>query len=497
MGVIISQSIRNTIYSYLGILVGTIYTLFLVPEVFTGRSEEWGIIQLFTSYILIFLPFTLLGYPNIIIKFWPRYSKLNREGFIFFLAILCSIGLFLMLILIYTFKGFIFYSKSNNNELISKYLVYFFVFFTIHTIFYFLLYYARVFYKTAFPTFLKDAFIKFWTFALIMLYWLNYIDFGVFLELYFFAYFVQLVVMFFYLNNEGILFLRVNLSFFKDKNSLKEVVRYGFYSLLTGGASILVTRIDILMINKYINLDNVAFYSVALFFITVLQVPVRSIGTIASPIISEFLNNNETYKVKELYQKTALNITLICSFVLSLIILNINEFMMILGNEFGQVKYVIIILGIAKLYEMINSTNSIIIITSNYFRYDLLFQIFLLLLTVSTNIILIPRYGINGAAMATAISLIISTTIKGVFVYKKYKLMPYSIGTIKIALTTLMCLFGVILLPSINNPYLGIVVKGMLISIIYFISTILFNISDDLKKLWFAWLKKVKGYIPT
>ncbi|MCY1721047.1 polysaccharide biosynthesis C-terminal domain-containing protein [Prolixibacteraceae bacterium Z1-6] len=174
---------------------------------------------------------------------------------------------------------------------------------------------------------------------------------------------------------------------------------------------------------------------------------------------------------------------LVSSFILISILLNIDEFMTILGEKFGQVKYVILILGIARLYEIINSSNGTIIILSKYYRYDMVFQVILLALTVITNIILIPLYGINGAALATGITIVLSSSIKGLFVYSKYQLHPYSKGTLKILLVILVCIASTLFIPEIMNVYVTMVIKTSIISVIYLVALFALEISDDLKQL--------------
>ncbi len=87
MGIMVKQSIKNTIYSYIGILLGAVYTIFLVPKVFSHAPEELGLIQLINSYVLMFMPFALMGFPNIIIKYWPEYREKQGPKLTFFLII--------------------------------------------------------------------------------------------------------------------------------------------------------------------------------------------------------------------------------------------------------------------------------------------------------------------------------------------------------------------------------------------------------------------------
>ena len=70
--------------------------------------------------------------------------------------------------------------------------------------------------------------------------------------------------------------------------------------------------------------------------------------------------------------------------------------------------------------------NGAIIVNSDYYKFDLYTNLFLLIVTIITNIILIPIYGIDGAAMATAISLLLFNFIRVILIYVKMKIHPCS-----------------------------------------------------------------------
>ena len=74
-------------------------------------------------------------------------------------------------------------------------------------------------------------------------------------------------------------------------------------------------------------------------------------------------------------------------------------------------RNVFLILGLARVIHMFLGFNQTILITSRAFRYDLIFNIFLLLSAFYLNYLLIPKYGIDGAAIATAVSIVVYNLI--------------------------------------------------------------------------------------
>ncbi len=495
MGIVAKESIKNTIYSFIGIGLGALYTLFIVPKVFDQNPGQWGLIQLLISYVMLFMPFALFGFSNIIIKFWPRIQESERGSFVNFLFIIVLIGLIIMSIVVYLFRTPIFSSDSKDNALFQQYYLYFFPIFFIHTFFYFFLYYARVYYKTSYPTFLKDTFIKIWTFLLIVVLWYFKISFRSFFNLYFFALIIQLALLLFYIKKEVPFAYSIDFSFFKKKKLVKEIFNFGFFSLLAGVSSTVISRIDLFMINKYINLEEVAYYSIALFFITVMQTPSRSIQSIVVPFLSESIEKKDNQQIAQLYHKSTSNLFLTVSYILMIILLNLDGFMNILGSKFGQIEIVIIILGISKLYELINSINYSIIIITKYYRYEMLFQALLLVLTVVSNILLIPYFGIEGVALASAITSFLSTSLRALFVYSKYKLVPFDLNSLKILAIIGLSLISTLFIPNVINVYITMLLKSVIISIVYVIFSLLFKVSYDMKEVYDNVITKLLKYI--
>ena len=72
MGIIRTQSIKNSLTLYLGVVVGAVNTILIFPFVFEEHPEYWGLIQILVSYSIIFSSFSHLGSPNIIIRFFSK-----------------------------------------------------------------------------------------------------------------------------------------------------------------------------------------------------------------------------------------------------------------------------------------------------------------------------------------------------------------------------------------------------------------------------------------
>ena len=99
------------------------------------------------------------------------------------------------------------------------------------------------------------------------------------------------------------------------------------------------------------------------------------------------------------------------------------------------------------------------------------------------NMLFIPMYGITGSALATFISIFVYNTIKLLFVVRKMDLYPFTANTLKS--------FGIIALVFITfyfwdfpfNPFINIILKSILITIVYVYLNYLFKISADINQV--------------
>ena len=96
------------------------------------------------------------------------------------------------------------------------------------------------------------------------------------------------------------------------------------------------------------------------------------------------------------------------------------------GEEFSQGYWVVVLVGLAKLVDMSTGSNNEIINMSEYYRFNMLMMLGLAGLAVTTNWLLIPRMGMEGAALATLLTIVVFNAAKLIFIYYKYRLLPFT-----------------------------------------------------------------------
>ena len=76
MGIVLNQSLKNTVITYIGFGIGGINTIYLYP-VFLGATF-YGLTNYVTSCANVIMPLFAIGMQNTLVKFYSQYQ--TEEG---------------------------------------------------------------------------------------------------------------------------------------------------------------------------------------------------------------------------------------------------------------------------------------------------------------------------------------------------------------------------------------------------------------------------------
>ena len=476
MGIIRKQSINNSINLYLGIVIGAINTILIFPHVFESNPEYWGLLQILVSYSIIFSTFSHIGSPHILLRFFP---KVKDKGDLFsFSLVLCICGFLLFLILFYLFKSYLLLFLDASPLLKEHFFLVGVLVFSI-SFFDFFSSISRSYFDSSTPVFLNEVFLRICVLILLALYKFGIFTFNQFLYLYVALYFTKFIVLLLIQWKNK----RLSFSFNFSVSVLKEQFKYGLYVLTGGGAAVLVSRFDMLMIEHYLDLKQVAYYGLAFFIGSVIKVPSRSISSISSPLIAKSFEENNRSNIQSIYSKTSINLLIIGGVIFLCVLLNVDDILQILPEKYSHGKYVILFIGCAQLVNLIAGLHALILVHSPYYRSIVFFNIFLFLITFTTNVIFIPKFGINGAALATLVSIFIFNSVRMLYVYKKMNFHPFSSKTLiaVITIVAIYCIVGFIPLTTIS--ILNIVLRCIMACCLLMFAVHSFKLSDDIMHL--------------
>ncbi|WJJ95525.1 oligosaccharide flippase family protein [Algibacter luteus] len=483
MGIVASQSFKNIISTYLGFFIGAINTLFLYTEFLS--DEYYGMVGYMLSLAYVVMPFMAFGMHNTLVKFYSTFK--TRVSLNSFLTLMLVLPLCIIVpITLITYLGYetIASFLSNKNEIIKDYLwhtlivaialAYFEVFFA----------WAKVQMQTVFGNFMKEVFHRVGAMVLLFLLHIKVIDLEQFMAGLVLVYVLRMLVMTFYAFS-----IKLPKIIFKRVPNLSSILKYSFLIIIAGSIATILLDVDKVMLGHYIDIKEIAYYNVAIFIATVIAVPQRSMHQILLPLSAKYLNEKDFDALEDLYKRSSLNLFIISGFIFLLIVLNINQLYHIIPEEFSGGLLVVFMISAIKLYDNALGSNNAILFNSDYYRIVLVLGVILVVLMILLNMLFIPIYGINGAGIATFIAVFIYNTIKLIFVYRKFKMYPFTRYTFKIGLLLVASVLLFYFWEFPFHPILNIALKSALVSILYLVVIYKYNFSEDISLVMKKYLK--------
>jgi len=495
MGIVLNQSLKNTIITYIGFAIGGINTIYLYP-VFLGATF-YGLTNYVTSSANVIMPLFAIGMQNTLVKFYSQYeTDAERSRFLSF-TVLFPLLLIIPLLLI----GLLFYDEilfflSKKNAIVKSYI--WLIPFIGLCMAYFEIFYAwlRVHMHSVFGNFIKEVGLRTASLLLLIGVYYKWLTVEGFVYATAGLYFLAFLTTMFY----AFSIQKPNFQF-KIPSNTKEILTYTFYIILSGSVANLLLDGDKIMLNQYMIIDNIAFYAIPTFIALVISVPSRAMHQIVYPITAKLMHEDKHNEMNILYKKTSINLQVVGGFVMLGIFVNINQLYEIiiaeLKNPAEKELYlsgimVVYMIGLSKYFDLILGNNNAIIFNTKYYRTVLFLGVALVVLTVVLNMIFIPIYGIIGSAFATLLSITLYSLAKLLFVVKKLDLYPFTKQTLYSIALTLFLFLVFYFWEFPFNPIIAIGLKSVLLTVLYVYLNYKFVISIEINQVIDNLLKRIK-----
>ncbi len=488
MGIVSKTSIRFSIILYIGIALGYVNTVLIFPNVLT--DEEFGLTRILFSAAALIAQLTQLGTSNILVRFHPYLKDDNKNTTLSLGLLLSFIGVLISGLGLIFFKDQLIAYYSEKAELFT---VYFYLLLpaTISLIAFNLFEaYLRVLHKNSFTAFLNNILLRILWLGIVLLYGFGFLDTSTFIEIYVGTQVLISILAFGYILLQGKLNLGFEWSAEKFK-TLKNMSQFGIVTILSGISMLLINRIDVVLVAKYLGLADVAVYSIALYMSMVILVPAQSISRASAVLVADAFKNKNEGLIKSLYQKTALNQMLFGMIIFMLIAINYNSLMSFLRETYADSFLIFFLLGIAKIIDTGFGINGAILINSKYYKMDTVLSVILLIFSIVLKVVLIPTYGLIGAAGSTALALVLFNLAKFIFLKWKMQLSPFTSNYFMALIILSIAFIVAFYTPFFSNFLVDIPLRSVVFLIITIPSTYYFKVSPEFNDIINKALKTV------
>ena len=486
MGIVIRQSIKGSIISYVGAFVGMASTIFIYPYFLT--PELIGLNRILIDSAFLFAFIAQIGIPSAIIRFTPQLKKMGliREAYKYAL-LLPLISFVFFGTLIYLGKESFLGLFNENSPLYSRYFALIIPFGLICIYLNIFENIATSYYRISIPKLIREIILRFLLIGSVMLFFYLKLSIDLYVMLIIFSYALGVLILVTYVRRLQRIMMPKEINKGIPKDLARKIFPYMGFMLFTGIGSTVITKVDGFMISSMIGLGGTGIYTISFFMTSIIEIPSRATMQISGPFVSECLVNNDIPKLKDMYVRYASNQAVIGGFLLIMLWANVNSIFEIMpnGDLYSAGKFVVLFIGLGKLIDLSTGLNNQILIYSRFYRIQLLFILILSIITVGGNLLLIPVLGITGAAIASLTSYFLINTVVIVFIYRKLGIQPFNNKTLKIILLILLAFFINFLLPTLKNWFIDSLYRSLILLAVFAGVAYIYKLSEDLNTVVF------------
>ena len=431
MGIVARQSIKGTVATYFGVAVGIVTTFFIQTKAL--QPEQIGLIDILLQCSLLFGGLAQLGTNSSAMRYYPFFKDEEHRdhGFFGWTLLVPLIGFVLFLLAFVVFKGAIvnFFTKDAEvgADMFAKY-----VNFVIPLAFFML--YISVFetnsnllLRIVLPKFIREVGLRVATLVVYLLYFYKIIDFdGVIIAFCVFYGLATLINVIYLLSLKRVSF-KIEWDYIKPE--LKR--DFLFYTLFMITAALAGNVIP--MLSKFFVAGKTGFrlagvFTIATNIAALVEMPYRSLGAISRPHISEAMAKQDVKQANALCKIVALHQFIAGAFVLFLIWINIDFIFDLLpnGDIYRLGKWAVLILSMSRLVYSTLGVSNTVLSYSKYYYYSLIFTVLLAGMSIGLNSWWVPKWDINGGALANVVSYLIYFILLVIFIRWKIGVMPLS-----------------------------------------------------------------------
>ena len=493
MGLVQKDALRTTVISSFGLILGYLNKGLFFLLIFS--TEQIGVVNLVFSLGVLFAQFSNFGAVYSIWKFFPFFKNKanNHHGFLSFSLLITFLGVVLVTFFFLVFRSNIEDIYESKSPLFLDFYLWVIPLGIGYLMYLVFEVYLRSLFKNVISVLAMDVVLRLVVSLLLLLFWLDWIDFEDFVVAHSLVFFVPPLILIIYLKYLGELFLnptKINIS----KRFKKIIFNYSAFNYMNTLGRVLVNALDVIMIAQFIGLKATGVYTTVVFLTSALQVPYKSLVRVSSPLISEHWKNRDFSGMRMLYRQVS-SVSLVIGLGLFIMTwVNIDFLFSFLKPEFSEGIWVFFFLMMGRLLDMYFGLNGHIFTSSKKYRYDLIFTFSLIGIVYFLNLYLIPIYGITGAAISTAMALILYNLGRLLFVYFAYAIHPFTWRQFLIIILGITSIIVIINIPMFDlNVWIQFVLRTFITGLIFFGTILVLNLEPETKN----YLKKALRFIKT
>lgn len=265
-------------------------------------------------------------------------------------------------------------------------------------------------------------------------------------------------------------------------NFNKKILTYSLPIMFTMILGTLLHWMDIIMLGYFTNLETVGLYHPAVRTAGLQQSILIAFAGIYAPMFSKYYAQNNIIGMHHIYKLVTRWILTLVTPIFILIFLFSTKIMLLFGADFIQSSEVLIILAIGTSIFAIFGVSSTALVVSGYQKLNLINALSATIINICLNIILIPKYGIIGAAWATLSSMMFIAFARLIETWIFLKINPFNVKVAKPIIAGIIT-YGILyyVKPHLMEYHtiITLILSITLIFVVYGVLLLLFKFDED------------------
>jgi stage V sporulation protein B len=197
------------------------------------------------------------------------------------------------------------------------------------------------------------------------------------------------------------------------------LLRFGVFVVMGNSMYMLFYNTDRILIGRYMDADAVGIYGVASTLASLVPLIPSAIQLVTGPTIAGYWGRGEVGSIQTLINRTMkYSAMLIVPISLAGIFLSRNLITIVFGSEFESGTFSLQILLAGFIFGGIFTSVGTALSMTRWVHMGFIIGMVQVLMNVALGIVMVPRYGMSGAAISTMISAAFGTLLNAYFVQR-------------------------------------------------------------------------------
>jgi O-antigen/teichoic acid export membrane protein len=500
MGIVFRQSAKTSIVVFTGSILGAI--IIWLSTKYIVDKHQFGFIQNLTNNAVVISQTLLFGLNSTLPVYIHRFNDNDRKRLLITICLAFPAALSVLFIACYyLFRSRIIgHFQLEDSPYISQYFNWLPIYVLLFIYQMLLEQYLGTQMKIAAAAFVREVVLRLLNIILLVLLGFQFIDFHSFVVFTVLIYFVPATVFFFLSLRTEVFGVSFDLKKF-SRSEYIEILHFSWYHFLLVMAIVFMSSMDILLLPYYDHsgFKAVAIYRIPVFMVSFLTLPLKALSPPTMPVLAKAFADEDYAKAKNIFTRSSINV-LIATIPLGLIICcNLTNVIAIIKNGYSDILPIFLILFISAFINIATGMNDLVLSIAKYYKFNFYLSLILIIILFALIRVLVPHYGIFGAAWSTTIVVSLFNAAKCFFIWKKLDMQPFSKSTLLVLLAAVPALAAGYFLPYLFNAerhvyihsFIDGTLRSIVIVIVYFLMLLWLKPSEDLVE-YLASIKKNK-----